>query len=157
MTPRDPCKRAALRGPLTSNTPTVNLQSPLQSRKTLSGSQSWATWREESNRLYEEFDEKDPVIRHFKIVKFTNRSNLAGWLDSLEEVINKTRREIYITPQDRRNLTGMLDNLNSMLLDRYRRTGRVEDLEEAINNAPTVPSANNLFNGKEKVLYLYAM
>lgn len=51
----------------------------------------------------------------------------------------------------------MLDNLNSMLLDRYRRTGRVEDLEEAINNSPTVPSANNLFNGKEKVLYLYAM
>ncbi|KAK8058397.1 CHAT domain-containing protein [Apiospora phragmitis] len=53
----------------------------------------------------------------------------------LEEVIQTARDAVEATPEDHPNRAGWLNNLGNSLGDRYKRTGAMADLEEAIQTA----------------------
>jgi len=43
-----------------------------------------------------------------------------------------SRQAVEVTPEDHPNLAGRLSNLGNKLGRRYERTGKIEDLKEAI-------------------------
>jgi hypothetical protein len=53
-------------------------------------------------------------------------------MEDLEEAILVARQAVDVTPKDHPDLAGRLNNLGNKLGRRYKRTGKMEDLEEAI-------------------------
>ena len=53
-------------------------------------------------------------------------------MEDLEEAILVVRQAVDVTPKDHPDLAGRLNNLGNKLESRYKRIGKIEDLEEAL-------------------------
>jgi hypothetical protein len=53
-------------------------------------------------------------------------------MDDLEKAIQLTRQAVEGTPKDYPDLVTCLNSLGNMLLLRYERTGKIDDIKEAI-------------------------
>ena len=68
---------------------------------------------------------------HYAVLKL-KLSQHWGRTEDFKEVIEKGKQAVAKTQEEHKAFAGRLNNLGVMLERRYERTGKMEDLEEAI-------------------------